>query len=612
MLGTLSYLITAKTEPLKNKLSEAKEAMGSTDKTMKTAGKNIATSSEKMSKSAGDALAPMEQGLSAINPAAGQAVQGMKSMTMGAKALNMALGPIGLAVGAIATAIAALTAYFRGSVEGQERMAKIMGYLSGVMDAFKDVLIDLGGWLVKIFDDPKAAIQDLYGILQKYLIMPFKAMLDMIAAGWEVIINGAAGVGLAIRGIFDENARKASRLAFEEMRQGMEDFVDAAHRAASPVTDLIKGVKELGKEIASKAKETGDLAAREMALRMRQADDLVRIAELDAKIAENRRIANDEATAGLEAIKAQENAMELVEQKFEIQAAQAKEALAIQQERMALGHDTIEDVEQERRLQADLVRLAQARDNEMRNLLRRHGTLINQIGAEKKAVQDAIENERVARQKAIDEQIAAKESILEKIREADMTEVELAQERMEKMLAAHEWSEEERFKIVEHWENKIADLRMKTAEEAIEATNTIAETMKEAADGTIKSYALMAASGGASIRDLLSQTFRLVVGQLIQSIITKMPFPLNLALAAGAGTMAGALWNQIPGMADGGVVPPGYPNDTYLARLTSGETIIPASKGSQGGAMSDTRFVIEDDVLVGSHSRFHQRRKKFG
>lgn len=33
--------------------------------------------------------------------------------------------------------------------------------------------------------------------------------------------------------------------------------------------------------------------------------------------------------------------------------------------------------------------------------------------------------------------------------------------------------------------------------------------------------------------------------------------------------------NQAPGMATGGIVPPGYPNDTYNARLTSGELVIP-------------------------------------
>lgn len=51
-------------------------------------------------------------------------------------------------------------------------------------------------------------------------------------------------------------------------------------------------------------------------------------------------------------------------------------------------------------------------------------------------------------------------------------------------------------------------------------------------------------------------------------------------------------------MARGGVVPPGYPNDSYPALLTSGEVVVPAGKadGMMGGQV---RFVIEDRMLVG-------------
>ncbi len=597
MLGTLSYAITAKTAPLKSKLNEAKQSMNSTDKAMKQAGGNIAASSEKMSKSAGDALAPMEQGLSAINPAAGQAVQGLKSMSMGAKALNMALGPIGIMVGVVAAAIAGLTAYFRGSVEGQERMARITGYLSGILDGLKDVLIDLGGWLVKVWDDPKQAVKDLWSTIKNFFIAPFQGMVGMVTSGWRVIQQGAKGVGLAIKGIFDAEAREQSKLAFAEMRQGMEDFTESAKLAVSPIRDAISATKEWGKEINKRAQETADLAARETALRIRQTKEQIKIAKLDAQIAAAREISNDMSRETTEQMTAQERAMDLVEEKYKIQISQAQEALAIQRERMALGHDGIEDLEKEATLNEQLIRLQQSRSNEQRNLLRRHGTLLNQIEAEEKAVQEAIEKERQARQAAIDEQIAAKESILEKIRQADMTEIELAEERMQQMLEAHEWSEEERYRITEHWENKIRDLRLKSAEEAIAASEETASAFQNTAAQVGQGYAQMAAAGQASTAQLVSQAFRAVIAELIKSIMVSVPFPANIGVAAGAGTIAGALWNQIPGMAQGGVVPPGYPNDSYLARLTSGETITPP--GQLETTSGEIRVRIEGDALVG-------------
>jgi len=64
-----------------------------------------------------------------------------------------------------------------------------------------------------------------------------------------------------------------------------------------------------------------------------------------------------------------------------------------------------------------------------------------------------------------------------------------------------------------------------------------------------------------------------------------MPFPTNIAaIAAGVAAVQGALMAGIPAakgaamLADGGIVPGGYPNDTYPAMLTSGERVIPAKK----------------------------------
>ena len=46
--------------------------------------------------------------------------------------------------------------------------------------------------------------------------------------------------------------------------------------------------------------------------------------------------------------------------------------------------------------------------------------------------------------------------------------------------------------------------------------------------------------------------------------------------AVGAGV--GYLGSGEPGFAKGGIVPPGYPNDTYRARLSSGEAVVSVDK----------------------------------
>lgn len=74
--------------------------------------------------------------------------------------------------------------------------------------------------------------------------------------------------------------------------------------------------------------------------------------------------------------------------------------------------------------------------------------------------------------------------------------------------------------------------------------------------------------------------------------------PAFVAIALGAVNTA---ISSIPGFAQGGTVPPGYPNDTYLAKLTSGEQIIPA--GKENNSMSDWAntvvFKIEGYTLTG-------------
>jgi len=101
----------------------------------------------------------------------------------------------------------------------------------------------------------------------------------------------------------------------------------------------------------------------------------------------------------------------------------------------------------------------------------------------------------------------------------------------------------------------------------------------------------------------------------------KIPFPLNmLAIAASVALVLGSIAAIMAAskMAKGGEIPPGYPNDTFPAWLTSGETVIP--KGGMSALLENSfnnilpldkiktkepefegvvRFEIEGDRLVG-------------
>ena len=490
--------------------------------------------------------------------------------------ITMAMGPIALAIGAIVGAFKTLKSIVSGSVAGQERLASVMGYLRGIMDGVKDIAIDVTEWLVKAFEDPQQAVKNLWEIIKQNFINRFKGLVDMVTSGWTVISQGAKGVGLAIAGIFSDEKRQQSREAFAEMRQGMADFGHATLQAITGVEDVIdkvkNGIQGLGKELTGRAREMQALARREFALRQQRAADMTTLARLEADIADARRQANDQEEDLTAQIEAQERAMKMVEQRYEIQAAQAREALAIQRERMALGHDSIEDIEKEAQLAAELIGLEKQRDDLSRTMLRRYGTLINQQEALGKKTLDQLEAERKAR-----------EDIMTMIEESYMTELELMDRRLQAMIDSHDWSEEEKTRITQYFADKRAAILDKEAEKMVEVGDTMRDTMVDAAMQVSEAFNHMAMSGRASAGEIIKQTLATVTALLIKSIMASgLPLFGKLGMAAGASAIAGGLMAAIPKFKYGGVVPPGYPNDTYPALLSSGETVTPPGKLGAG------------------------------
>lgn len=95
-------------------------------------------------------------------------------------------------------------------------------------------------------------------------------------------------------------------------------------------------------------------------------------------------------------------------------------------------------------------------------------------------------------------------------------------------------------------------------------------------------FASIGAQIGTALQNLGKQMIALspIIAALKAGIKTLNPailLPAGIGLVA-IGSLIKSSLGKLPGFAQGGVVPPGYPNDTFLARLTSGERIIPAGQ----------------------------------
>jgi len=111
------------------------------------------------------------------------------------------------------------------------------------------------------------------------------------------------------------------------------------------------------------------------------------------------------------------------------------------------------------------------------------------------------------------------------------------------------------------------------------------------------------------IKNLLSQ----VMAQLISQIVATVPFPANLAIAAGAGALSTTLFNQVPGYADGTDYHPGGmawvgEKGPELVNLPRGSSVM-TNKESMMQGMTDVKFIIQGDKLVGVLNRYSNRIK---
>jgi TP901 family phage tail tape measure protein len=133
--------------------------------------------------------------------------------------------------------------------------------------------------------------------------------------------------------------------------------------------------------------------------------------------------------------------------------------------------------------------------------------------------------------------------------------------------------------------------------------NTILSTTQQIITALLAQYVttLLTASATLAAKEIARKgLFGLVTAAIgIAALMTLMTNSKNAAEASK--------------MAQGGIIPPGYPNDTYPARLTSGEIVIPPGKlssiSSDNGG--EVIFHIEGTSLVGVLNKYNKKIKSF-
>ena len=254
-----------------------------------------------------------------------------------------------------------------------------------------------------------------------------------------------------------------------------------------------------------------------------------------------------------------------------------------------------------------------------------------QMGIVRKAIDDVYDSEgyRIQNQDALSlmdnllERYKALANSQEDMRTQDlMSEREYLRKKYEMQMTAAEKAGKDTSLIAYNYAKSIRALNLKdlqmmlqTAGQALDAITNLVEANKQkelsaVGDSAKKREAIEKKYFERQKRMAIAQAIingAIAVTNLLASVPGSVINPATWAAIAVAAVAAGAQVALIKStaMAEGGIIPPGYANDTFPARLSSGEAVIPLNKISkylkpsesqQGG---EVEFVIRGDVLVG-------------
>lgn len=198
------------------------------------------------------------------------------------KTTYLAMGPLGLIIGAIGLAVGALTAYFKGSEEGQNRWNRIVAIGSSIVEKFTDIIEDVGKFL---FESGKKASG--FGKAFEAAMMPVTLTLKAL----KLLFPETAK---AIGDFFDDAISRGANLAKMEAQYEIENRERTEARAKRDLEVSLLRRKADESEGKDKLKFLNEA----LALEAKSIEDEVKTATLRRDIAKEKlRINGDDKEA---------------------------------------------------------------------------------------------------------------------------------------------------------------------------------------------------------------------------------------------------------------------------------------------------------------------------
>lgn len=142
-------------------------------------------------------------------------------------------------------------------------------------------------------------------------------------------------------------------------------------------------VKKTGEQASAVASKAAEYASKAYDVQKRQSQNLVKIARLDAQIAEQRRIASDSEESIETRVAANAKAQDLIHQKYQIQRRDQEDLAKYARLTADLAGSTFDDVNRANQLTAQAIQLKAQEESEIRTLLRQEKTLNTELEKER-------------------------------------------------------------------------------------------------------------------------------------------------------------------------------------------------------------------------------------
>ena len=281
------------------------------------------------------------QVLSQCPPALRNVITGLNGMTGAAKAFIAT--PLGAILAALVTAYKAITTWLNRSAEGQQTMAKISGYLSGVLAGLRDIVISVGEELFNAFSHPIDTIKKFGNTIKENIWNRIKGTGDLVSSLGRLISD-------VFTLKFDDAREEIKTLgeSFLQLTTGIDNLPDKLTNAASAAAAAANNIKNV-------AEETAKLNSRSHQLKIDKANWQPKEAELDRQIAAARikmySGSDEERNAAASTMQS------LINKKYAKRIEFAKEEYEIRKGLNKLTTTSQEDLNEEQRLLANITEL---------------------------------------------------------------------------------------------------------------------------------------------------------------------------------------------------------------------------------------------------------------